>query len=125
LVRDQAAMAKKRKNEKLPVFDAQAFLDSAGVARKVVEYRSSQKVYSQGGPATSVMYVQKGGVKLGVVNEVGKEAVLAILGPGDFFGEGSMAGQSVRMAERLRVQIGARQNPESRWMLARLPYLFF
>ena len=90
-------MAKKLKNVKLPVFDAQAFLDSAGVARKIVEYRSSQKVYSQGGPATSVMYVQKGGVKLTVVSAVGKEAVLAILGPGDFFGEGSMAGQSVRM----------------------------
>ena len=78
-------------------FDAQAFLDSAGVARRVVEYRSSQKVYSQGDPATTVMYVQEGGVKLSVVNEVGKEAVLAILGPGDFFGEGGMAGQAVRM----------------------------
>jgi CRP-like cAMP-binding protein len=78
-------------------FDAQAFLDSAGVARRVVEYRGSQKIYSQGDPAKSVMYVQKGGVKLSVVNEVGKEAVLAILGPGDFFGEGAMAGQSVRM----------------------------
>ena len=78
-------------------FNAQAFLDSAGVARRVVEYRRSQKVYSQGDPATTVMYVQKGGVKLSVVNEVGKEAVVAILGPGDFFGEGGMAGQSVRM----------------------------
>src|SRR6202035_2586633 len=57
----------------------------------------SQKIYSQGDPATSVMYLQKGGVKLAVVNEVVKEAVLAILGPGDFFGEGGMAGQSVRM----------------------------
>src|SRR6202158_5310144 len=92
-----AAMVKKLKNVKVPVFDAQAFLDSAGVARKVVKYRSSQKVYSQGGPATSVMYVQKGGVKLSIVNEVGKEAVLAMLGPGDFFGEGGMAGQSIRM----------------------------
>jgi CRP/FNR family cyclic AMP-dependent transcriptional regulator len=79
------------------VFDAQAFLDSAGAARRVVEYRRSQKIYSQGEPAKSVMYIQKGGVKLSVVNEVGKEAVLAILGPGDFFGEGGMAGQSVRM----------------------------
>jgi CRP/FNR family transcriptional regulator, cyclic AMP receptor protein len=78
-------------------FDAQAFLDSAGAARRVVEYRRSQEIYSQGDPATSVIYVQKGGVKLAVVNEVGKEAVLAILGPGDFFGEGSMAGQPVRM----------------------------
>jgi CRP/FNR family transcriptional regulator, cyclic AMP receptor protein len=85
------------KSKKKGVFDAQAFLDSAGTARKVVEYRKSQKMYSQGDPATSVMYVQKGGVKLSVVNEVGKEAVVAILGPGEFFGEGGMAGQAVRM----------------------------
>jgi CRP/FNR family cyclic AMP-dependent transcriptional regulator len=79
-------------------FDAQSFLDSAGVARKIVEYRKSQKIFSQGDPTTKVMYVQQGGVKLSVVNEVGKEAVLAMLGPGDFFGEGGMAGQPVRMA---------------------------
>src|SRR6202165_5855616 len=78
-------------------FDAQAFLDSAGVARRVVEYRRSEKIYSQGDPATSVMYIQKGGVKLSVGNQVGKEAVVAILGPNDFFGEGGMAGQLVRM----------------------------
>jgi len=66
-------MVKERKNVKGPVFDAQAFLDSAGVARKVVEYRRSQKIYSQGDPATTVMYVQKGGVKLSVVNEIGNE----------------------------------------------------
>src|ERR1700731_1438458 len=87
----------KRKSVEKRAFDAQAFLDSAGVARRVVEYRGSQKIYSQGDLATHVMYIQKGGVKLSVVNEVGKEAVLAILGPGDFFGEGVMAGQSVRM----------------------------
>ena len=92
-----AAMAKKLKKTKEPVFDAQAFLDSAGVARRIVEYRNLQKIYSQGEPATSVMYLQKGGVKLSVVNEVGKEAVVAILRPGDFLGEGAMAGQSVRM----------------------------
>jgi CRP/FNR family transcriptional regulator, cyclic AMP receptor protein len=79
------------------VFDAQTFLDSAGVSRKVVEYRRSEKVYSQGDPARGVKYIQKGGVKLTVVNEVGKEAVVAILGPGDFFGEGCLAGQPVCM----------------------------
>ena len=78
-------------------FSVQTFLDSAGVARKVVEYRKSEKMYAQGDRATSVMYIQNGSVKLSVINEVGKEAVLTILGPGDFFGEGSMAGQSVRM----------------------------
>ena len=90
-------MVKELKNVKAPIFDAQAFLDSAGVARRIVEYGRSQRFYSQGDPATTVMYVQKGGVKLSVVNEVGKEAVVAMLGPGDFFGEGGMAGQSVRM----------------------------
>ncbi len=92
-----AAMAKKVKNVKVPVFDAQAFLDSAGVSRKVKELKSAESVYVQGDAATSVMYLQSGGVKLTVVNEAGKEAVVAILGPGDFFGEGCLAGQSVRM----------------------------
>ena len=84
-------------------FDAQIFLDSAGVARKVVEYRRSQKVYSQGDPATGVIYIQKGGVKLSIVNEVGKEAVVAILGPGDFFGEGCLAGQTKRMGTAIAI----------------------
>ena len=79
------------------IFNAQAYLASCGVARKVVEYRRSEKVYSQGDPATNVMYIQRGGVKLTVVNEVGKEAVVALLGPGDFFGEGCLAGQLVCM----------------------------
>src|SRR5229473_8694266 len=87
----------KRQSTRKRAFDVQAFLDSGGVARRVVEYRRSEKIYSQGDPATNVMYVQRGGAKLSVVNEVGKEAVLAIMGPNDFFGEGSMAGQSVRM----------------------------
>jgi len=78
-------------------FDAQAFLDSAGVARRVKDLKKEETVYSQGDAAESVLYLQKGAVKLSVVNEVGKEAVVAILGPGDFFGEGCLAGQSVRM----------------------------
>jgi CRP/FNR family cyclic AMP-dependent transcriptional regulator len=92
-----AAMAKKLKKVKVSVFDAQAFLDSAGVARKMKELKKAEVVYSQGDAAQSVMYLQSGGLKLTVVNEVGKEAVVAILGPGDFFGEGCLAGQSVRM----------------------------
>jgi len=79
------------------VFDAQAFLDSAGVARKVKKFKRAEIIYSQDDSANSVLYLQEGGVKLSVVNEVGKEAVVAILGPGDFFGEGCLAGQSVRM----------------------------
>ena len=90
-------MAKKLKKAKEPVFDAQAFLDSAGVARKIKEFKRAEVVYSQGDPATTVMYIQAGAVKLTVVNEVGKEAVVTILGPSDFFGEGGMAGQSVRI----------------------------
>ena len=97
MIASSSDIKSKRKSTQKRAFDAQTFLDSAGVARRVVEYRSPQKIYSQGDPATSVMYVQEGGVKLSVVNEVGKEAVLAILEPGDFFGEGCMAGQSVRM----------------------------
>src|ERR1700675_2390130 len=79
-------------------FNAQAFLDSAGVARRVVEYRRSQKIYSQGDPPTSVMYIQKGSVTLSVVNEGGKEAFVAILGPGDFLGEGCLTGRPICMA---------------------------
>jgi CRP-like cAMP-binding protein len=70
------------------VFNTQTFLDSAGLARKVVQYRKSQKIYSQSDPAASVMYIQEGSVKLSVVNEVGKAAIVAILGPTDFLGEG-------------------------------------
>jgi CRP/FNR family cyclic AMP-dependent transcriptional regulator len=84
-------------SEKKGAFDAQAFLDSAGVARRVKAFKGAEVVYSQGDAAESVMYLQEGGVKLSVVSEVGKEAVVAILGPGDFFGEGCLAGQSVRM----------------------------
>jgi CRP/FNR family cyclic AMP-dependent transcriptional regulator len=87
---------KEKSTQKL-AFDAQAFLDSAGVARKVKEFKRAEVVYSQGNAADSVMYLQTGGVKLTVVNGVGKEAVVAILGPGDFFGEGSLAGQPVRI----------------------------
>ena len=80
-----------------PVFDAQAFLDSAGVARKVVEFQRKATIFAQGNSSKHVMYIQKGGVKLSVVNELGKEAIVAILGPGDFFGEGCLAGQKICM----------------------------
>ena len=86
-----------KKNGENSSFDPQFFLDTAGVARKVTEFRRGESVYSQGEAADSVMYVQKGGVKFTVVNGSGKEAVVAMFGPSDFFGEGCMAGQSVRM----------------------------
>ncbi len=96
IARSSITKSNKKLKQKL-AFDAQAFLDSADVARKVTEFKRAAAVYSQGDAAESVLYLQEGGVKLTVVNEVGKEAVVAILGPGDFFGEGCLAGQSVRM----------------------------
>jgi CRP/FNR family transcriptional regulator, cyclic AMP receptor protein len=94
---ESIASSRKIKSKKRFAFDAEIFLSSAGVARKVIECRKSEEIYSQGDSTKNVMYIQKGAVKLSVVNEAGKEAVVAILGPGDFFGEGGMAGQNVRM----------------------------
>src|SRR5271170_3750974 len=79
-------------------FNAQDFLDSTGVARRAVEYPRKSVIFSQGDASRHVMYIQKGGVKLSVLNEFGKEAIVAMLGPGDFFGEGCLAGQKVCMA---------------------------
>jgi len=84
-------------SKKKDVFDAQTFLDSAGVAKKVKEFKGADVIYTQGDAAKGVLYLREGGVKLSVINESGKEAVVAILGPGDFFGEGCLAGQPVRM----------------------------
>jgi CRP/FNR family cyclic AMP-dependent transcriptional regulator len=98
VIANSSNLKSRRKSAQIRGFDAQAFLDSAGVAKKVVEYQRSERIYSQGNPTRGVKYIQKGGVKLSVVNEVGKEAVVAILGPGDFFGEGCLAGQIVCMA---------------------------
>lgn len=78
-------------------FDSQHFLDSAGVARKIAEFPRRAVVFAQGDVAKSVMYIQQGRVKLTVVNGTGKEAVVAVLGPGDFFGEGCLAGQPTRI----------------------------
>jgi CRP/FNR family transcriptional regulator, cyclic AMP receptor protein len=83
---------------KARAFDAQAFLQTAGVARKVVTYDDGDVVFGQGDPCLAVMYVQTGSVKLSVLSKSGREAVVAILGPGEFFGEGALAGQPVRMA---------------------------
>src|SRR5437879_2666770 len=88
----------KKANSRSLAFDAQLFLDSAGLRRKVEKFRGKETVFGQGDPAKSVMYIQEGGVKLRVVNETGREAVVAVLGPGDFFGEGCLAGQSICMA---------------------------
>jgi len=78
-------------------FNAQAFLRSAGLAKKIVEFRRDEAIFSQGDRCESVMYIQKGGVKLSVLSKTGREAVVAMLGPGDFFGEGCLAGQPIRI----------------------------
>jgi CRP/FNR family cyclic AMP-dependent transcriptional regulator len=84
----------KSKTESL---EPQTFRDTSGMARKVAEFRKDEQIYNQGDAAKSVMYIQKGNVKFSVVSATGKVAVLAMLGPNDFFGEGCMAGQSLRM----------------------------
>ncbi len=78
-------------------FNAQAFLDSAGIAPKGVAYARGAPIFVQGDASSSVMYIQKGSVKLSVSSKTGREAVVALLGPGEFFGEGCLAGQPVRM----------------------------
>ena len=76
----------------------QTYLDSAGVSRRVARFAPAATVFAQGAPANSVFYLQDGSVKLSVLSATGKEAVVAILGPGDFLGEGCLAGQPVRMS---------------------------
>jgi len=78
-------------------FNAQAFLDSAGVERRIVDYRQGEVVFTQGDPCGHVLYIQRGNVKLSVISKSGREAVVAMLGVGEFFGEGCLAGQPVRM----------------------------
>jgi hypothetical protein len=94
----------------------------AGVARRIVKFRKSQKICSQGDPAEGVQYVQQGGVKLSVINEDGKEAVLAILGPGDFFGEGCLAGQTVCMGTATAIAPTSVLFIEKKRDAARAPY---
>jgi len=78
-------------------FDAKSFLETSGLERIITRYPSSTVVFSQGDPAAHVFYIQEGTVRLSVLSASGREAVIAILGPGDFFGEGCLAGQPVRM----------------------------
>jgi CRP/FNR family cyclic AMP-dependent transcriptional regulator len=93
-----AARSSKKASTKTSPSNVRTFLDSAGLGRKIAKFRAKETVFAQGDPAKSVMYIQEGGIKLSVVNESGREAVVAVLGPGDFLGEGCLAGQSVCMA---------------------------
>jgi CRP-like cAMP-binding protein len=93
-------MPKARRREsppKGPAFDANLLMTSSGAAGRVATYSKGKVVYSQGQPSDAVMYIQKGGIKITVLSRTGKEAVVAMLGPGDFFGEGAMTGQSIRI----------------------------
>src|SRR5216684_2214878 len=80
-----------------PAFNAQAFLDSAGLSKKIVEYGRGETIFTQGDPCEDVLYIQTGGVKLSVLSKTGREAIVAMIGPGDFFGEGCLGGQPFRM----------------------------
>jgi len=79
------------------LFDARAFLESPGLSRQIVDYPSGAAIFKQGDPCAHVFYIQKGNVKLSVIAKSGREAVVAMLGAGEFFGEGCLAGQPVRM----------------------------
>ena len=79
-------------------FDAKVFIAKVGAGKKILEFHKNQHVFEQGDVADTVFYIQKGRVKLTVLSEQGKEAVVAILEPGQFFGEGCMNGHALRIA---------------------------
>jgi CRP-like cAMP-binding protein len=87
-----------RKSQRKSTFGMQAFFDSASVSKKVAEVRRNEAIFRQGDSPRHIFFIQKGGVKLSVLNNVGKEAVVGILGPGEFFGEGCLTGLLFRMA---------------------------
>ena len=78
-------------------FDPSAYLEAIGPGKRAVNYRKGEIVFAQGDPASDISYIQKGTIKLSVLSRAGKEAVVAVLGPGDFFGEGALAAQPLRM----------------------------
>src|SRR5437667_9899691 len=78
-------------------FNAQSFLGSSGIGKAIVEYPRGETIFTQGDVCEHVMYIRAGSVKLSVISKTGREAVVAMLGPGDFFGEGCLAGQPVRI----------------------------
>ena len=88
-------------------FDFEAFLDSGGVAKNVVAYRRGEVIYSQGEPCDRVYYIQTGGAKLRVLSHAGKEAIVAKLAPGAFFGEAALAGQPVHLETAIATSASA------------------
>lgn len=90
-----------------PGFDVTVFLESAGVERRIVKYRKAQTIFRQGDVATTVMYIQTGSVKLSVLSRRGREAVVAILGPGQFIGEDALAGAARRLGNATALEASA------------------
>jgi len=88
-----------------PSFDPKMFLAKVGEGRTIADYQKNQKVFSQGDPADAIFYIQDGKVKLTVVSKHGKEAVIGIMGAGDFFGEGCLTGQPLRMANAAAMSV--------------------
>ena len=97
----------RRRKARRPAFDAQAFLESAAVARGVGAFARGETVFRQGDASTEVFYLVSGGVKLSVVSQAGREAVVALLGPGDFFGEGCLTGQTIRVGSATAIASSA------------------
>jgi CRP/FNR family transcriptional regulator, cyclic AMP receptor protein len=91
-------MERRMKRQDKPDFDAKLFLAKAGKGRTLTEYPKKRQVFLQGDQADAIFYIQNGKIKLTVISKQGKEAVVGILGAGEFFGEGCLAGQPLRMA---------------------------
>ena len=107
-----------KKHKKVGVsFDPQTFLATVGTARTVTQCQKDHKVFSAGEPSEAIFYIQKGRVKLTVTSKQGKEAVLAILGPGNFFGEACLTGQTVRVASAISMAPSSILRIETREML--------
>ena len=93
----------KAKRKTKPPFDVKVFLTKTNGEKMVLSYQINDRLFVQGDPADAIFYIQKGKVKLTVVSKHGKEAVVALLGDGDFLGEGCLAGQPLRMATAVAI----------------------
>lgn len=105
-VRARAARSTKTRPATRPrhtAFDADLFLDNPALSKHVVHFERGESIFTQGDPADSVFYIRKGAVKLSVVSKQGREAVIAIVEPGDFFGEGCLAAQPLRLSSATTV----------------------
>jgi len=91
------------KPKRKPAFNAKSFLESAGLSKQIVKFAKGDLVFAQGDGCKSVLYIQAGAIKLSVLSKGGREAVVAMLGVGEFFGEGCLAGQAVRMGSATAV----------------------